>query len=109
MFTFFLLLILIVFVIIPLCKLLWRGWLIRQQWKRATQGMRDAFNQAQRQQQAQQQQAQQRKKKIDPTVGEYVAFEEIACDVKTETRSDGSSTTIRTESQVEDAVWEDIK
>lgn len=52
-----------------------------------------------------------RKKKIDPSVGEYVAFEEIEC--KTETSRTGTdSTTTRTEdsgSRIEDVEWEDIK
>ena len=109
MLTTILLFLLIFFVIIPLCKALWHGWKIRQQWKQATQGMRDAFRQAQEQQKAREEEARKPKKKIDPEVGEYVAFEEIACDVKTEARSADGHTTVRTESQVEDAVWEDIK
>ena len=50
-----------------------------------------------------------RKKKIDPSMGEYVAFEEIH---ETKTRSSSSQSTRRTvynESQVVDAEWEDIK
>lgn len=45
-----------------------------------------------------------RKKKIDPTVGEYVEFTEIEDTVTTTTvRVDGP-----TESQVSDAEWEDL-
>lgn len=72
--------------------------------------MRDAYRRAAEQQSEETPKA--RKKKIDPNVGEYVAFEEIACDVKTsETTSnaDGTQHTVSTESRVEDAVWEDIR
>ena len=103
----------IIFVVWPLCKLIWRGYQVHQQWKKATEGMRDAFNQSrqpgsngQRQQGAKRG----RKKKIDPNVGEYVAFEEISCNVNSQSTTDASGQThTRTESQVEDAVWEEIK
>ncbi|MDE6288225.1 MAG: DUF4834 family protein, partial [Muribaculaceae bacterium] len=51
-----------------------------------------------------------RNKKIDPNVGEYVAFEEIktSTTVSETTEADGS-TRIKVESQIEDAVWEEIK
>lgn len=50
----------------------------------------------------------QREKKIDPDVGEYVDFEEIA------SYSDPSSSyaekvDFKAESQIEDAEWEDVK
>lgn len=49
-----------------------------------------------------------RKKKIDPSVGEYVAFEEVAEETTTTTAT-GQQTTFTAESQVEDAVWEEIE
>lgn len=48
------------------------------------------------------------KKKIDPTVGEYVEFEEI--ETTTTVADEQSTTTTYTrESQVTDVEWEDIK
>lgn len=72
--------------------------------------MRDAFNQTRQQAAGQSANSSSRKKKkIDPNVGEYVAFEEIACNTTTQTTDSDGRTTYRSESQVEDAVWEDIK
>lgn len=48
---------------------------------------------------------QQRRKKIDPSVGEYVSFEEIS---DTRTTSQDTHTTYTVEQQVTDAEWEDI-
>lgn len=50
-------------------------------------------------------------KKIDPTVGEYVEFEEVACNVSytSTTTESGTTTRIETEEQIVDAEWEDIK
>lgn len=52
-----------------------------------------------------------KRKKIDPDVGEYVAFEEVSTTATAESTSsdDKSTTRVKVESQVEDAVWEDIK
>lgn len=51
-----------------------------------------------------------KKKKIDPTVGEYVAYEEISCTVEAQTAADtDGSRKIKVEEQVEDAVWEEIR
>lgn len=48
------------------------------------------------------------KKKIDPDVGEYVAFTEVSVET---TVSDGTTDihTVETEQQIEDVEWEDIK
>lgn len=48
---------------------------------------------------------QQRRKKIDPSVGEYVSFEEISA---TRTTSQDTQATYTVEQQVSDAEWEDI-
>lgn len=51
-------------------------------------------------------------KKIDPAVGEYVAFEEVAVSSKTDTHTtDSGNTTTQfvAEKQVVDVEWEDIK
>ncbi len=53
-------------------------------------------------------QPQPRKKKIDPNVGEYVAFEEMTATESTTTSSNGTRT-YKATSQIEDAVWEEIK
>ncbi|MDE5635984.1 MAG: DUF4834 family protein [Muribaculaceae bacterium] len=49
--------------------------------------------------------SQRRRKKIDPSVGEYVSFEEIS-DTRTTSQSPHANYTI--EQQVSDAEWEDI-
>lgn len=60
-----------------------------------------------RQQQQRQQQPPRPKKKIDPTVGEYVEFTETTV---TRTTTDGptTTTTTETESQITDITWEDL-
>lgn len=47
------------------------------------------------------------KKKIDPSVGEYVEFTETAESTVRET-PEGTETTFRTEQQITDIQWEDI-
>lgn len=96
-----------VFIIFPLGKALWRGYQLHRSWKRATEGFRNAFTGAtQRNASAE---PKRKRKKIDPSVGEYVAFEEISVSA-TETSGDGTTTSYTyTESQIEDAVWEEIK
>lgn len=105
-----LLLLFIIFVVWPLCRFAYHVWQTRRQWQQATDRMRDAFRQTYGQNRTPGDQApKKKKKKIDPTVCEDVVFEEIACDVKSQTytSADGSRTTY-TESQVEDAIWEDL-
>lgn len=53
-----------------------------------------------------------KKKKIDPSDGEYVAFEEIESTTTVDSQTDSagrSSTTVETEQQIVDIEWEDIK
>lgn len=60
----------------------------------------------------QQSKKQRKKKKIDSNVGEYVSFEEITTDTSTTQTAGNDSATQpgkKTEPQVEDAEWEDIK
>lgn len=52
-------------------------------------------------------QPRQRRKKIDPTVGEYVDFEEVSCTV-TKEGNNGTTTKYKTESQIEDITWEEL-
>jgi len=111
--TFFLLLF-IFFVVIPVCKLLWRGWQFHRRWKDATANLRDAYNKAysasSRGDDRKSQQPRRKKKKIDPNVGEYVAFEEIRSSSATTASAHGNGdTAYRSEPQIEDAVWEDVK
>ncbi len=111
----FLLLLFIFFIVIPLAKLSWRVFKMQRQWQKAQQQMRDAFRNAADgtdRDTAHRQSAQKRrpKKKIDPNVGEYVAFEEIrVTSSSSETTSADGTRTFKSESQVEDAVWEEIK
>jgi hypothetical protein len=55
----------------------------------------------------QQQQPRQTEKKIDPNVGEYVEFEELA-DNPAQTQANTSHTNYAPSSPIEDAEWEDI-
>lgn len=93
----------------PVVKVVWRGYKLQKRWQEATSGMRNAYEEAYRRQN-QEQKPPRKKKKIDPNVGEYVSFEEIASktDIETQTDSDGTSS-IKVESQIEDAVWEEIR
>lgn len=50
----------------------------------------------------------QKKKKIDPSVGEYVEFEEIHTTATASSQSGRSTTTTEIEQQIVDAEWEDI-
>ncbi len=55
----------------------------------------------------QQQQPPKPKKKIDPTVGEYVEFTETTV-TRTETDGNTTTTTTETEQQIADNTWEDL-
>lgn len=115
----FLLFLLLFFVVIPLIRGLWQLWRIRRAYRRAQQRMNDIFNGAStgtrptdgRTRKAQ---TSRKGKKIDPDVGEYVAFEEIRTQSTSATadgaaRTDTKTTdTVRVESQIEDADWEDL-
>lgn len=50
-----------------------------------------------------------RKKKIPEDVGEYVNFTEVSANDTQTTGSDGTHTEYKTEEQISDAEWEDIK
>ncbi len=104
MLTFFLLLLLF-FIVIPALRVMWRISQIRSAFKKQQQRANDMFNRAR-----QPRPEPRKKKKIDPNVGEYVAFEEIKTSTTvTESAEPDGSTRIKVESQIEDAVWEDIK
>ncbi|MCM1311054.1 MAG: hypothetical protein NC301_08555 [Bacteroides sp.] len=89
------------FIIAPFVRLI----RVSRQWQ-------NTFNNATRQQQRQQHHKRpaqpQPKKKIDPTVGEYVEFTETEVS-QTATDGQGNTTATReTESQITDVTWEDI-
>lgn len=105
MFYIILFLLLFFFVLMPIFKIGWYAYRLRRRWQQATSGMRGGQPGNGRSDERPT-----KKKKIDPSVGEYVSFEEIACNTTIETSSQadsGKSYTV--ESQVEDAVWEEIK
>lgn len=107
----FLFLLLLFFVIIPLIQVGWRIWQAQRTFSRMRQQMHDAMSgsAAGSRSSGRKETAKRKKKKIDPNVGEYVAFEEVRSATQTTASTDGGSTTVHTESQVEDAVWEEIR
>lgn len=105
----FFLLLLILFIVLPLIRVGIRIWQFRRQMRNF---MNDPFgtgqNTAGRSRRQPEQPPQRHKKKIDPDVGEYVAFTEVTVE---STVSDGTTEihTVETEQQIEDVEWEDIK
>lgn len=107
-----LLLLFIFFIVIPLCKIAWRIWQVHSTFNRMRRQMNDAARASSGNASADPRGRQPRRprKKIDPTVGEYVAFEEVETrTTASETSGADSRTGFKTESQVEDAVWEEIR
>lgn len=103
----------IFFIVIPLFKILWRVWQFSRGIKDARRRMDDAFRASASAPRGGHGPARpaRKKKKIDPDVGEYVAFEEVSVS-QSHTASGptpGQPSGMRAESQVEDAVWEEIK
>lgn len=115
----FIIILIIVFVVIPLVRILWAGYRLRNK-------MKKAFREFQEQMQQQQQQAQERqntppgsqgnapqqKKKFDRNQGEYVEWEDVKI---IESTADNSANThekevrIEKEPQISDAEWEEIR
>lgn len=108
----FIFLLLLFFIIIPLFKVIWRVWQVQRSFSRMQQQARDAMNRAAgasaEARSSGGQSARRHRKKIDPTVGEYVAFEEVHAPAGSGSASDAGEA-FRAEPQVEDAVWEEIK
>ncbi len=103
----FLLLLIIFFVIIPLVRVGWRVWQFQSRVRHVQREMRRAAEAAAgRGRGDADPRSPRRRKKIDPTVGEYVAFEEV---VVTDTTATAAPDTVATEPQVEDADWEDVR
>lgn len=112
----FLLFLLILFYVVPKLIKLWLQWYIRRRQREAQQRMSDMFNSARGRtatdEQGEQPYDKHKKKKIDSNVGEYVSFEEISTDSASAHDTDSEATASRkgkSEPQVEDAEWEDIK
>ena len=119
MLTFLLFVAFIIFVL-PQIVLKWLlPWFVRHRMRKMQDNMRQAYEQAYGSQSNtgtngraadSRSTAGRRGKRIDPSVGEYVQFEEITEDTATTVETDAAGdTTITTESQIEDAVWEDVK
>ncbi len=110
---YFLLFLLIVFIVIPVGSAMLKIW---QMHRRVNQFMRDPFGmggtasgrdpRGTRRQEPRH--PRRTHKKIDPDVGEYVAFTEVETSSKTDTYTSGSTTSVRTEQQIVDVEWEDI-
>lgn len=104
-------LLLLFFVIIPIGRVAWAMWrqyrMVKRQFRQARE-MQDAFRRAARGERgADPGRPEPHKKKIDPEVGEYVAFEEVA--TFRETDEQPSGTPITPGQQIEDADWEEIR
>ncbi len=110
----FLFLLFVFFIVIPIIRVMITIWRARRQTRRFFDQFRNAAgagsgsssqtrqNDAPRQPKA--------KKKIDPTVGEYVAFEEIKSETtQTAGGTAGAKTYTEVEQQIVDVEWEDIK
>lgn len=106
----FLFLLFVFFIVIPVVRVVITIWRARRQTRRFFDQFRNATGTGPSSQTGRKEAPRQpkTKKKIDPSVGEYVAFEEI----KTEsTTTDRQNTTTYTEveQQIVDVDWEDIK
>lgn len=105
----FFLLLLILFIVLPLVRVGIRIWQFRRQVRNF---MADPFgagrNTGRNTGRKSSRPSSRPKKKIDPDVGEYVAFTEVSVETNV---SDGDTEihTFRTEQQIEDVEWEDIK
>ena len=121
----FLLLLFIFFIVVPLVKVGIRIYAMRRQWKefyRAATGQSPrsggrgfGFSRSRKDGRGPASSAKdgaqrQRGKKIDPDVGEYVAFEEISCNVGNSSKADDAKTSakFKTEQQIVDVEWEDL-
>ena len=107
----FLILLLIFFILWPLLKAGWSFWRQMNRWNRFMADPEGEMRrQAARAGHSGQAPRKQRKKKIPRDVGEYVAFTEIEVSAEEQTRTEGSQTTsFKTEEQISDIKWVDIK
>lgn len=98
----FLLLLFIFFVVLPLLNIGWRVYKLQRNIKKAARQMQDRFNAAQTAPRPE------RHRKIDPSVAETAYFEDVSDAAPSASSESTARTSVRPESQVEDAVWEDI-
>ena len=111
----FLLIIFVVFFVIPLLRVVTTVYKARRTMRDAMRSMYEA-QQGQRAQGAEPHRRKagwtspiMRRKKITKDVGEYVKFEELPADPDTPADGYTRATYTRTESQITDVEWEDIK
>lgn len=109
MLTFLLLFIIIFFIIVPLGKIGLQIYRTRKQFRDLYDSFRSGRANGSSGQRSTQGYATRdpkyKKKKIDPSVGEYVAFEEI---YDTTAHTGAAATDFRPEPQISDAEWEEI-
>ncbi len=92
------------FLIAPFVRLI----RVSRQWRDAFSGAARQQRQSNRRREPRSQTPRAPKKKIDPSVGEYVEFTETTSTTSA-TESDGTrETTTVTESQITDVTWEDL-
>lgn len=106
----FLFLLFVFFIVIPVIRVVITIWRARRQTRRFFDQFRNAAGAGASSQTGRKepQQKPRSKKKIDPSVGEYVAFEEIKSETTTTDRQN-TTTYTEVEQQVVDVDWEDIK
>lgn len=84
------------------------AYLLRRRYKQMQDEINRTFGGFGGRQQQQPRQSHNQKKKIDPSVGEYVEFTETTTTTRTTADNGTTSTTVETEEQVEDVRWEDL-
>ncbi|MGN0220127.1 MAG: hypothetical protein ACI4AX_07570 [Muribaculaceae bacterium] len=106
----FLFLLFVFFIVIPIIRVMATIWRARRQTRRFFDQFRTAAGAGASTQTRQKEAPRQpkTKKKIDPSVGEYVAFEEIKTETTTADARDAKTYT-EVEQQIVDVEWEDIK
>lgn len=109
----FILILIFIFFIWPLIRVFWTIHKVRSKARKAYEQMYgDAFGSQQQSQQSRKPgwtRPQQKPKRIDPSVGEFVSYEEVAVETRVESDSQTERTEYRREAQITDAEWEDVK
>lgn len=110
MFSTLLLLLFLFFIVIPLVRVTWFLYKARRQARRFFDSMSSGASGKGRRSSEPERPV--HRKKIDPSVGEYIDFEEVTV-TKTSTTTDASgktttTTSTVTESQITDVEWEEI-
>lgn len=111
----FLLLLFIIFIVIPLGRLLWTVFKVRSNYKKAVNNARQAqaSYQAQNRPGGWSAPRRERAKKVSPNVGEYVEWEDVEVTSSTTaqetSKSSPGKTTRYFEERISDVEWEEIK